>query len=312
MKDLVSFIIPTFNRRKIICETLDSVFNQSYRPIEIIVIDDGSTDGTDKLIKEYAKNRCNNNFDIKYFFQLKQGVSAARNYGIKRATGKYFQFLDSDDLILPFKIHSQIGFLRDNSNISYSWGKTFQINSCGKKVAQIGKPISNSIADIPDHNWHISSLLIRADILNNVGNFSEDLTNSNDWEFAARVKAFGGIGVFMDKLLSFYRIHTNSQIIKSSKSQYAKAREKAILKVHALVSNMEEKSIIAENKCSRLLFYCSLIYALESDFESFQRNFNQARKWAHSYERLIQNIVYILFRPLPPNIIRYIIQKIMR
>lgn len=310
MENLVSVVVPVYNRRKIICETLDSIFNQSYRPIELVIVDDGSTDGTGEVIREWADKKHGDQFQMSLVFQSNKGVSAARNSGLEKAIGEYIQFLDSDDLILPGKIKKQVEILRDNPLSSYCWSKTSQINSEGQELARLGKPIRYRIAEIPEHNWHISSLLLRKEILKDVGGFSEDLTNSNDWEFAARVKAFGGEGIFLDRTLSFYRIHEGPQIIKSGKIKYAKAREKAIHKIFYLLSTLSERSLRAENKCCRLLFHCAIMYAQEKDYDSFWRNLNQAKKWSRSIDRVIQNITYIFFRLFPPRFIFPILMTI--
>ena len=310
MKSLVSVVVPVYNRREIICETLDSVFNQSYRPIELLIVDDGSSDGTGEVTKEWGHKKHSDQFSINLLFQSNKGVSAARNTGMEKAIGEYIQFLDSDDLIFPEKIEKQVEVLRDNPLSSYCWSKTSQINSEGRELARLGKPIRDRIAEIPEHNWHISSLLLRKEILKDVGGFSEDLTNSNDWEFAARVKAFGGEGIFLDRTLSFYRIHEGPQIIKSGKIKYAKAREKAIYKVFYLLSTLSERSLRAENKCSRLLFHCAITYAQEEDYDSFWRNLNQARKWSTSVDRVSQNMIYLFFRVFLPRFIFPILMNI--
>ena len=310
MKSLVSVVVPAYNRREIICETLDSIFNQSYRPIELIIVDDGSSDGTGEVIREWANKKQSDHFRMSLFFQSNQGVSAARNAGMEKAIGEYIQLLDSDDLILPEKIQKQVEILENNPLSSYCWSKTSQINSEGRELARLGKPIRDRLAEIPDHNWHISSLLLRKEILKDVGGFSEDLTNSNDWEFAARVKAFGGEGIFLDRMLSFYRIHEGPQIIKSGKIKYAKAREKAIHKIFHLLSTLSERNQKAQNKCSRLLFHCAITYAQEEDYSSFWRNLNQARKWSGSVDHVIQNMTYLFFRVFPPRFIFPILMNI--
>lgn len=95
MKDLISIIVPVYNVEEYLVECLDSIVKQSYSNIEIIIVDDGSTDGSGKICKEYLKkdNR------IKYYKKKNGGLSSARNYGIKKSSGKYLSFIDSDDVI---------------------------------------------------------------------------------------------------------------------------------------------------------------------------------------------------------------------
>lgn len=99
-KSLFSVIVPVYNREEVIKQTLDSIVQQSYRPIEIVLVDDGSNDNTAKTITDWRNEIEPNQFLVfKYIYQENKGVSAARNIGYKESEGKYIQFLDSDDLI---------------------------------------------------------------------------------------------------------------------------------------------------------------------------------------------------------------------
>lgn len=107
----VSIIIPTYNRSKTIKRSINSVLYQTYDDFEIIVIDDGSSDGTDKVIKEFNDSR------IKYVrHELNRGASAARNTGIKLSRGKYIAFQDSDDVWVPDKLEKQMNVFKSSEN----------------------------------------------------------------------------------------------------------------------------------------------------------------------------------------------------
>src|SRR3989338_5628145 len=112
---LVSVIIPAYNVEKVIVDALDSVYAQTYRPIEVIVIDDGSTDRTPDIVTNYIASKTNltsetNRTDIKliYVYQKNSGPSKARNAGIKTSKGEYIAFLDADDLWMQDKLEKQI------------------------------------------------------------------------------------------------------------------------------------------------------------------------------------------------------------
>src|SRR5438552_14845568 len=107
-----SVIIPTFNRRDMLVKALDSVAAQTYRDFEIIVVDDGSTDGTDQL---FARGRFEN---LTYLRQSNRGPSAARNAAASMATSEYLAFLDDDDEFLPTKLELQIRALEQHPD----WG----------------------------------------------------------------------------------------------------------------------------------------------------------------------------------------------
>ena len=98
---LVSIIIPTYNRAKLVTEAVQSALSQTYTNFEILVIDDGSTDNTEEMLKKYDN-------DIKYIKTERSGPGRARNLGISRAKGEFIAFLDSDDLWMDFKLDLQM------------------------------------------------------------------------------------------------------------------------------------------------------------------------------------------------------------
>lgn len=112
----VSIIVPTYNRAEIIIECLDSIIAQSYQNIELIVVDDGSTDKTKFIVESYIKSYEGEKI-LKYIKQSNQGAPSARNKGLENATGEYIVFFDSDDLMMPERIKLQIErIIETNSN----------------------------------------------------------------------------------------------------------------------------------------------------------------------------------------------------
>src|SRR5688500_5442659 len=111
---LVSAIIPTYNRRTILPRALESVLAQTRQPDEVIVIDDGSTDGTSDMLGETFAHRFGER--LRYVWQPNGGVSAARNHGMRLARGDFFSFLDSDDTWLPDKTQRQADWLAGHAD----------------------------------------------------------------------------------------------------------------------------------------------------------------------------------------------------
>lgn len=114
MTPLVSVVIPVYNAQSTIIQTIQSVINQTYTNIELILIDDGSKDNSNSIMKDYIANSDRN---IKLVTKENGGVSSARNRGIDEATGEFIAFLDSDDEWLPEKIATQMTVFRENPNI---------------------------------------------------------------------------------------------------------------------------------------------------------------------------------------------------
>ena len=126
---LVSVIIPTFNRAYVIARALESVLAQSYANIEIVVIDDGSTDATGAVLQQYG-NR------VRYFYQENAGVGAARNLGISNARGEFIAFLDSDDAWQQWKIEAQIAGFTAQPQVGLIWTDMAAIDGAGAVRSQ--------------------------------------------------------------------------------------------------------------------------------------------------------------------------------
>lgn len=111
---LVSVVIPTYNRAALLCEAVDSVLQQTYRNIEVIVVDDGSTDDTRAVMEKYGDK-------VRYSRRPNAGVNAARNLGFKQARGEYIALLDSDDLWAPYKLDLQVRLLRFFTDVGFTF-----------------------------------------------------------------------------------------------------------------------------------------------------------------------------------------------
>lgn len=112
----VSIVLPTFNRVRFLGDAISSALAQSYADLELLVVDDGSTDGTAELVQKFAHDK-----RVRYFHQENAGVSAARNLAIRAATGDFIAFLDSDDVWLPHKLALQIGLLNRRPDVGMVW-----------------------------------------------------------------------------------------------------------------------------------------------------------------------------------------------
>jgi glycosyltransferase involved in cell wall biosynthesis len=130
MDDLVSVIVPTYNRAYCICRTIDSVLHQSHQNWEVVVVDDGSKDNTAELIASTYGDEPR----VRYLHQANAGVTAARNTGINEARGNYLAFLDSDDVWRPWKLEVQLACFRFFPTVGMVWTNFAGVNSTGKMV----------------------------------------------------------------------------------------------------------------------------------------------------------------------------------
>lgn len=128
---LVSVIITTYNRAKLVQEAVQSVFNQTYKNYEIIIIDDGSVNGTKKVISQLSSKK------IRYIYQDNHGYAHAENQGMQQARGKYIAFLDSDDLFMPDKLEKQVAIMEENPNVILSHHSYQRMNGNGEFVSDV-------------------------------------------------------------------------------------------------------------------------------------------------------------------------------
>jgi glycosyltransferase involved in cell wall biosynthesis len=197
----ISVIIPTYNRLPMLKEAVDSVLAQDFEDFELIVVDDGSTDGTYEAIKEYGGR-------VKVLQNPQnRGVSAARNKGILHAKGKYLAFLDSDDLWVKGKLNIQATFMDDNPQYPLCYTDEIWIRK-GKRVNPMMKHAKYSgwILEkcLPLCTISPSSAMMRKTLFKRVGLFDEALPVCEDYDFWLRVSVRFPI-FFIDKKLIIKR-----------------------------------------------------------------------------------------------------------
>lgn len=181
----ISVIIPAYNAETTICETIESVIAQTHTDWELIVIDDGSTDNTLKVLEQIDEPR------MKVFSFENAGVAANRNRGIDRATGEYISFLDSDDLWTPEKLEAQLAALNANPKaaVAYSW--TNYIDESGNVLGACAhadlKGDVYQILLLADFIGSGSNPLIKTEALREVGQFNPYVVPTEDWDMWLRL-----------------------------------------------------------------------------------------------------------------------------
>lgn len=214
---LVSVIMPAFNHELYIAEALQSIGNQTHKNIELIVINDGSTDRTAEIIEEYIKKNSDKN--IKYLNKRNEGVCKTLNKGLEMSTGDYIAFLASDDLWLPDRLAIQLEFMENNKNIGMVFADTWFLNLTSKTNSkwsdykpQIKNYFKNGIQNTDLYALLLTqplvpalTVLIRRKVLLDVGFFDEDLVYE-DHDLWLRIAMHYPLG-YIHQPLAFYRIH---------------------------------------------------------------------------------------------------------
>lgn len=215
-KALASVIIPVYNREQLVKAAIESVYNQTYRPVECVVVDDGSTDYSVNIIGELKTKFNSEDFSIKVYQQKNAGAPAARNLGIKNASGEFIQFLDSDDLLYADKLKTQIDFLSENHNYDAVYGDwhhgtidNFNLIK-GEQWEDIlhqfygGRVIANF------------SMLLRIKTIQKIGFWDENLKRNQEIDYFLRGVLAGGQFGYLPKITGLWREHDGERIVSSN------------------------------------------------------------------------------------------------
>ena len=215
---LVSTIIPVFNRAALLVEAVDSVLAQSYRSIEIVIVDDGSNDATLECAQTFRERHPEH---IRVIHQANAGPGAARQRGLDQAQGEFIQFLDSDDLLLPNKFEAQVAALHTHAEAQICYGPSIQEDhSCqpprlDRPMRATGRPQAHLFPMLLLERWWTTSCpLYRRSLLDRIGPW-QPWINEEDWEYDARAGATGAPLAWVETEVSIRRIHLNGDHLSS-------------------------------------------------------------------------------------------------
>lgn len=224
---MVSAIIPTYNRGRVLCEAIESVLQQTYQNMEVIVVDDGSTDDTQERLRQFGDR-------IRVVTQRNGGPASARNHGITLAMGELIAFLDSDDLWLPTKIERQVNLLERLGpsiscclcNITMQW-RTGDRTSFD--IASLDPPIDEGIwlnvDEILVTRFVLfnQGIMIRRKVLERSGGFDESLWLLEDTDLSLRLSLEGPWAFIRDPLV-VWRESSNGSLYKQAQKDEMSSR----------------------------------------------------------------------------------------
>lgn len=266
MLSLVSVIIPMYNRESTIQRAVDSVLSQTYTNIEVLIVDDASTDNSVRMLDKYKHDS-----RVKLLCQTtNQGANAARNRGIREAKGEYIAFHDSDDEWLPQKLEKQLRYMEEEN---------FDISFCAFK-----RHYTEAVQIIPDISQELSSeeireklkrgniigtpaLVVHRKVVQTVGVFDEEMPRLQDYEYAIRIAKEYDIGFLNEVLLNEYELEgCISSNPKSMKCAYA-----LLLKKHA-------DFIDVDYIWNEYLRIANIMESFDIDWENFDEIINDITK----------------------------------
>ena len=240
MTNLVSVIIPCFNAEKWLREAIDSVLGQSHPQVEVIVIDDGSSDRSLEIIQSYGDR-------LIWRSQQNQGANVARNRGFALAQGAYIQYLDADDYLLPQKIAQQVACLHSNrADFVYGdWryqhhltdGKVLldEIRVCGDKSDFLESLLAN------DRWSNLAPMLFRRGLVEQVS-WDETLAAAQDRDFLFSIMLAGAKSVYLPGCKAIYRLYPGDSVSTTSKTRWFKAHCRVMAKAE---QNLRQRGLLS-------------------------------------------------------------------
>jgi len=200
MSALVSVILPVYNGAQFVAEAVESVLGQTYVPLELIVIDDGSTDTSVEVLARYP--------DIRLIRQENAGVAAARNRGVAEASGKILAFIDQDDRWRPDKLDHQLDYLNATPNAGFVLGQMRTFLEPGMEPPSWLNPV---LLDSDTPGLLPGTFVIRRSFFETIGPFNEEIETASDSEWLLRAYSSGDPGHVVPEVVLDRRVHSANQ-----------------------------------------------------------------------------------------------------
>lgn len=200
-QNLVSVVVPVFNGERYLPAALASIAAQGYRPLEVLIVDDGSTDGSAEIATAFLRQ---GGFGGEVLQQPNQGPAAARNAGLARARGAWVAFMDADDAWLPDKTSLQRTILDEFSLVDVAWGQGIDF------VTETLPELDTDVAAGARHMFLLQSMLFRRSILERVGLFDAQLPRSEDVDWLLRAMEQDAHFALHSDTVVYYRRHAGN------------------------------------------------------------------------------------------------------
>jgi glycosyltransferase involved in cell wall biosynthesis len=194
---LVSVVTPVYNGEALLRETLDSILAQDYEPFEVIVVDDGSTDGSGAIARSYPT--------VRYIRQENHGQAAARNAGIAAAQGEFLAFVDADDVILPHKLTVQVGYPLEHPETSGTLGQQEWIDPPARQSRDLAWGDATGVQP--------TSIVLRKSTIAEVGGFDPSLRVAEDFDLLIRLREQGHQLVVVPAIVMRRRYHGRNMVL---------------------------------------------------------------------------------------------------
>ena len=284
---LVSVVIPTRNRAVLVRRAITSVLQQTCRSFELIVVDDGSKDGTAEVVKSFADDR------VRYLrHSTSRGASAARNTGIECSGGEFIAFLDDDDEWLPPKLEEQLDVMRNAPplvGLVYCWMDYF--DSGGRLVAEVHPVLRGNVFGMVLDRQRLGgcpTLLVRKAAVDEVGGFDEALPRGNDGDFIRRVCLKYEVDLVPKVLVRVHVGHGSPQITSSDKEGIRNAIKGHGVKLVKFKDELREYPAQTAAICANIAYLYSRIGDWRSSMTFYLRAVKTSPLSPRVYFRVLQ------------------------
>ncbi len=209
MNPLVSIIIPVYNGERFVGRAIECALGQTYTNIEVIVVDDGSTDGTAETVRAFQDPR------VRYIYQKNARQGVARNNGIRNCKGEYITFLDADDQYLPEKVEREVRFLLANRELKVVYCRPvwFFTSQPGVYYRRPGRPPEDALSGLLETSLvNLNCLMIHRTVTEKAGLFNETRYYPEDWEFCLRIALAAFVFGYLDEALVIVELKRDTDL----------------------------------------------------------------------------------------------------
>nr|WP_315488782.1 glycosyltransferase [uncultured Rhodoferax sp.] len=294
----VSVIIPAFNRERYIGAAIQSVLDQTYQDFELIVVDDGSTDGTNEIIRKFDSIR------LKLISQENRGRSNARNRALEIARGQYISFLDSDDLYLPDKLALQVAYMDAHPDSWMIYTSALCIDENGAMLgdayeATVSGWIYREIAFFVPVTITLPTVMVRRDVFDRLGRFDETLDRFEDTDMWRRISKIYSINALAEQTC-LLRTHTDNMLSAQDPHQISRALDLYVRKIQA--DDRDIGTIVRHKGIAKLYGYYGAAMMSNPSWRNigYKLLFNEIRFWPFdlkvTFRTTIRFAVYYLRR----------------
>lgn len=236
---LVSVIVPVYNQADYLTETLNSVLSQTYTQWECVIINDGSSDDSERIAKDF----CQKDKRFLYIFQKNMGVVSARNNAINNSSGKYILPLDGDDIILPDYLDLAVNVMEKNPDINLVY---CDVEFIGSRSGKLHLP-KLTLKNILQAGCCVCTSMFKRESFDKIGGFKEEMKEGvEDWEFFISLMELNGRAYKIEKTLFYYRIRNHSRN-NSISTETQKDLRRKVFRLHSDLYFDDYNNIKKEN-----------------------------------------------------------------